>query len=276
MVSCFVEVMEGIAPNALDEHTQRKVHMSDSLRILVIDDNAAHRQSAIESLAGHEITVIDSFDALVKLIEPYWDSELKQIVEPPFPYDAVLTDMLMPMSKRNLAENYNPEVEMPYGYVIALLVARRGARFVAMLTDASHHHHAMAATIDLMGPYSCYEKVEIEQMKIFTIDGAKVTFIHAPMVTHAYPNSDCNHCKQGECTNCNGTGTVVGYGYACSCAREDQKHRKGKCFYCHGTRKYTKKVDGGKDWGRILNALMTGTDVPTIVTHDGGHTAENV
>lgn len=253
--------------------------MSDSLRILVIDDNAAHRQSAIESLAYHEITVIDSFDALVKLIEPYWDHDLKKTVEPSFPYDAVLTDMLMPMSKRNLGENYNPEVEMPYGYVIALLVARRGAKFVAMLTDASHHHHAMAATIDLMGPYSCYEKVEIEKMKIFTIDGAKVTFIHAPMVTHVYPNSDCDQCKSGECTKCDGT--LVGTthwnrGQKCECTREDQKHRTGKCFFCKGTRKYTKKERGGKDWGRILNALMTGTDVPTIVTHDSGYTAENV
>lgn len=270
MVRCFVDQGQALKDMQLDIPKTRE----EAMKILVVEDNATHRQSAIESLAGHEVTLLDSFDALVKLLKPYWDEKLEEIVEPPFAYDAVLTDMLMPMSKRNLAENYDPEVEMPYGYVIALLVSRRGAKFVAMLTDTSHHHHAMAATVDLMGPYSIGKEMEIEEMKIFTIDGAKVTFIHAPMVTHAYRDTGCDYCKNGDCKNCNGT--LVKSGSPCWCTREDQKHREGKCSICKGTRKYTKEIEGGKDWGRILTALMTGTDVPTIITHDGDHTTENV
>lgn len=62
------------------------------MRILVIEDNPIHQESARETLLGHETTIVGTVDDAWRLLS-----------ERPFPYEAVLTDMLLPVSMYNLA-----------------------------------------------------------------------------------------------------------------------------------------------------------------------------
>lgn len=154
------------------------------MRILVIEDKELHRKSAEETLSGHEVTIVKSFDEATALMEKkidegnvqrllteagfptkpgYEDSErwsayceaysqatAKSVV--PFPFEVVLTDMMMPMSKQTLApEVFNPSEQVPYGFILALKATLFGAKFVAMVTDTNHHQSAMSASIDHLG-----------------------------------------------------------------------------------------------------------------------------
>jgi CheY-like chemotaxis protein len=179
------------------------------MKILVIDDKELHRNSAEKTLTSHEVTIVSSFDEAMDLMakkidiqnvqqllaeggfaekpEPtdkerwsaYWkavnDAEKKSII--PFPFEVVLTDMMMPMSRSTLAPGiFNPREQVPYGFVIALKAAGCGAKFVAMVTDVNHHKGAMSAAIDHLGSAYYHEG----RIKTFTVNDAKVAFIHAP------------------------------------------------------------------------------------------------
>lgn len=183
------------------------------MRILVIDDKQIHRDSAIETLKGHEVTIAPSYDEAMKLMRPaydkaieeqhlrdagitkgnpvyenteagkerwasYWDARERahNAAEIPFQFDVVLTDMMMPMGDwETLRGACDPSQQVPYGFVLALRAAKRGAKFVAMVTDTNHHKGAMSAAIDHIGaPY--YSGREDD----FQINGAKVRFVHAP------------------------------------------------------------------------------------------------
>lgn len=165
--------------------------MSDSLRILVIEDSANHRQSAVDTLIGHTLTIVDSYDKAMELMEEaHWDHQLKTMVEDPFPFDVVLTDMMMPMSTKTLVpEAYNAKEQVPYGLIIALKAASRGAKFVAMLTDTNHHKGAMSAALDCLGPayYASPDRSNwYDAIKVFNMNGAKVVFVHAPFVKNEF------------------------------------------------------------------------------------------
>lgn len=133
------------------------------MKILVVEDNEIHRASAVETLAGHEVTIVKTFDEAMDLMS----------VEG-FPFEAVLTDLMMPMSKKKLLpEFYNPKEQVPYGFVIMLCAAQCGARFVAMVTDTNHHKGAMSAAIDnLDDHYSWAHRPRL------VINGAKVLISH--------------------------------------------------------------------------------------------------
>jgi len=210
-------------------------------------------------LAGHELTIVKSFDEAMEIMKEKIDKEKLQGLlaeagfseEPnsedkkqwkayqdardaawenaiiPLPFEVVLTDMMMPMCHTNLmCELFNPKEEVPYGFVLALKAAERGAKFVAMVTDTNHHNGAMSAALDnLSRPY-----YEDGCKPNFTINNARVAFLHAPMI--AVQGTVCPHCA-GKC-NCHG-----------KC-----QGKNGKCYQCRGT-----KLEAGKNWGRVLKDL---------------------
>lgn len=177
------------------------------MKILVIEDKAQHQESARATLQGHDVTILTSFEEAVEALEEtvdrkkvqqgmqdagfaqlpedkelrqkYWDlkDQLMNQAIAPFPYDVVLTDMMMPMSGLTLAPGYfKPSEQVPYGYVIALRAALRGAKYVAMVTDTNHHHGAMSAALDQLSSGYYTEGFKPN----FLINGAKCMFVHAP------------------------------------------------------------------------------------------------
>lgn len=136
------------------------------MRILVIEDNQYHQNSAIETLAGHDLTIAESFDKANELMAGR-----------NFNYEVVLTDMMMPMSALTIApELFDPEEQVPYGFVIALKAVLRGAKYVAMVTDLNHHRAAISGALDDIDAAFAYGVVTPN----FEINGARVMFIHSP------------------------------------------------------------------------------------------------
>lgn len=149
------------------------------MKILVIEDKAIHQQSARETLQGHDVKIVTSFDAAMKELEVTYDETrpLNEKVENPLPYEAVLTDMMMPMSRSTLSpESYKHGEQVPYGFAIALRAALRGAKFVAMVTDTNHHMGAMSAALDHLGDMYYQRSFKPN----FSINGATCMFVHTP------------------------------------------------------------------------------------------------
>jgi CheY-like chemotaxis protein len=187
------------------------------MKILVVEDKQIHQQSARDTLVGHDVTIIDSFDEAMRLLVAG-------------SFEVVLTDMMMPMSRKTLARDlYDPEVQVPYGFVIALRAALCGAKFVAMLTDTNHHKSAISAALDHIGGAS-YHAFKPN----FEINGAKAMFVHTPFVKDVI--------GKGSCYWCDGSG---------SC---ETSHGIVKCTECtNGQRDILDQVR--KDWGRVLADL---------------------
>lgn len=218
------------------------------MRILVVEDKAPHRKSAEETLAGHEVTIVDSFDKAMEILPK--DSA---------PFEAVLTDMMMPMSRKTLAPGvFNPSEQVPYGFIIALKATLCGAKFVAMVTDTNHHEGAMSAAIDHLG--QAYYRDGFKPN--FVVNGAKVMFVHTPFVVDVVPKS-CPSCDgTGRCEYCEGTGKTTQAvadkypGYR-SCVGQNCiqcRNSNGKCSGCNGTGDGTRHER--KNWGQVLRDLI--------------------
>lgn len=252
------------------------------MKILVIDDKAANRQAAKETIMGHELTIVGGWDEAVKLLEVRYDEQatkaklaatglpatsnqlegearkqwydeyykVKETCRVPY-WDVVLCDLLMPASRESMGDKGMEFVgkEMPVGTSLALLAALNGAKYVAMVTATNHHHHPASAMLDRLG--GSYWKGN-EQEPNFVINGAKAMFVHAPFVP--------DPVKDVECYNCLG-GTACGYCRArlvdgkCPKLHEGEGHAK-PCHVCHGKGKHDTFVHERKDWGKVLARLL--------------------
>lgn len=228
------------------------------MKILVIEDKQMHQDSARETLKGHDVTIVGSYDQAIKALNRR-DAKYNLL---PLEYEVVLTDMNMPMCKQALTNDvFNPVEQVPYGFVLALMSAHRGAKYVAMVTDTNHHKGAMSAALDELSPsyYAWHHdsKYVSDNPTVFNINGAKVVFVHTPFVEDVYPNSDCigkGEPCDGLCDICHGT-MVYSVRPCWQCADRKQEELRGKCLTCEGTLKYTKKVHERKDWGQVLKDL---------------------
>ena len=138
------------------------------MRILVLDDSKKHLAAAEETLAGHELTLVDSYGEAFRLLAPG------------APFDAVLSDLLMPAE----ADTLGPEGmkffghQMPIGLVMVFAAVQAGVKRVAVITDANHHNHPMSAALDILGRVWWDNDV----VQTFKIDGASVIIAHAPLL----------------------------------------------------------------------------------------------
>ncbi|MBI2410921.1 MAG: response regulator transcription factor [Candidatus Kerfeldbacteria bacterium] len=207
------------------------------MRILVIDDNQHHLNSAKELLKEHKVTLCSTADEAIELLEPQYDDvifhrlwsekgweEASQVARLPY-WDVVLSDLLMPAPKRNLSyfgEKFIGQ-EMPVGWAFVLRATLEGAKFAAVVTATNHHNHPASALLDPLG--SAYWEDNRENAPKFTINGATVGFYHAPMI--GVDTVPCSHCN------------VTG--------RTDKI-----CSFCEGTKK-----EQGKNWALVLKALTS-------------------
>ena len=118
------------------------------MRILVIDDSPVHQQSARQTLGGHDLTIVGSYD------------EGQKLVGKGHRFPTTLLDLLMPASRQKLGNAAQKRFmgqgfvcqEMPVGIFLALLAAKNGARYVAVFTDSNHHEHPASACFDAFNP----------------------------------------------------------------------------------------------------------------------------
>ncbi|MCX6761523.1 MAG: response regulator [Candidatus Moranbacteria bacterium] len=147
------------------------------LKILVVDDNQKHLDSALATLKDHNVTICNNYDEAVNLLEgQYVDPKGKSCYSfeegaKALPYwDAVLCDLLMPAGENEQGPRGMRYVgqEMPVGWALALSAAFKGAKYVAVVTDMNHHNHPASALLDgLKG-------------KVIKVEGAKVLMTNNP------------------------------------------------------------------------------------------------
>lgn len=176
------------------------------MKILVVEDKGIHQESARQTLKGHHITIACDYKEAMNFLEDkidekklekllreipeelsldlldtkkmakYW--ELRQKAEEqsiiPFPYEAVLTDLIMPKDANTSFEEHKG---VPYGFIIALKAVLRGTTFVAVVTDVYNHNNEIGCAIrgELGG---CWGE---NPRPNFTMNQAKVFFISAPL-----------------------------------------------------------------------------------------------
>ena len=172
------------------------------MRILVIDDKQKHRDSALQTLKGHELVIASRFDQAMGLLTKEAG------------FDAVLTDMIMPTQlKPGPRQMYNPDIPAPYGFVIALRAAQLGVRMVAMITDQNHHNGPMSAALDYLSRYY-YPEEYIGEHCISTGNGVML-FVHAPVIKEYMENAVCHYCNAdgSYCTACDENGRITGNVY---------------------------------------------------------------
>lgn len=111
--------------------------------ILVVDDNAENRERAREQLVStplpynYELRIVGSYADAMHFI---WEED----------WDVVLTDLYLPVSTFHKAlsvEGMQVGQLVPYGFLIALEAAQRGAH-VGVVTDANHHKDCLSAAFD--------------------------------------------------------------------------------------------------------------------------------
>lgn len=127
------------------------------MKILVIDDSHVHQQAAKEQLKNYETIVVGNYD------------EGQQLLVKRHDFEVVLADLLLPASSQKMGDDGMglAGMEMPVGIFLALLAAKNGAKFVAVLTDSNHHQHPASACLD---PFNKHEVLPTP----FVVEGAKV------------------------------------------------------------------------------------------------------
>jgi CheY-like chemotaxis protein len=272
------------------------------MKILVIDDSRVNLEAAKQTLQGHELSLCDSYDKAVGLLEvtyddglikqklvaagfppttdglnmpkrdqwgeqehARWDAwwkafyKLKQESQVPY-WDAVLADLLMPAGQDAQGDKGFKFVgqQMPVGFALALLAAKNGAKYVAVVTATNHHNHPASAMLDRLG--SAYWRDE-DASANFVINGAKAMFVHhRPYFVEGIICPKCNGAKYTKepCRSCSIDGVPTGQ-------KVDWQKRVPipgtVCEACDGTKQslcYTCSKTGkaeGKDWGMVLKAL---------------------
>lgn len=243
------------------------------MRILVIDDSTIHRTSAEQTLVGHDVTIVGTYDEAHKLLRKpeasfeameaelkrrgfkslydqtaskeerdasrmEWE-RLKQELCPPPSFDVVLSDLLMPASRMTMGSEGMKFVgqEMPVGFALALMASQHGAKYVAVVTDTNHHNHPASAMLD---------SFQARNDVFFDINGAKVGFYHSPMIL----------VEGSICSGCNGTADSA----MCYCAENDTASPKPDCISCNGTGRVCRSCGKtgkqyGKDWEEVVTHL---------------------
>ena len=84
-------------------------------------------------------------------------------------FDVVLTDLHLPMSSKTMGDKFRFGELVPYGILLMVEAARQGAKYVAVVTDLSHHDDPFSAAFDHYSQFT------------IKIEGAKVVMMHATM-----------------------------------------------------------------------------------------------
>lgn len=156
------------------------------MHILVVDDTPANLASAYQTLAEHDLTICGTVEEACRALG--FRPGARAVI-PSHPFDAVLTDLWMPMppvERSTLLGVYFGRKQIdglsPVGLVFALRALNLGVRFVAILTDSDHHSDSLVTFMDLIdGQWSGnapvvgkYEKRWFERERYGAKDWGKV------------------------------------------------------------------------------------------------------
>lgn len=184
------------------------------MNILIIDDNDLNIQSARQTLAGHNVTTVSTHDEAIRLLMAgsKWNPQTQLEEHGHHGYEVVLCDLLMPAGKKAMGPKGKEFIgqEMPVGLALSLIAALHGASHVAVATATNHHDHPASAMIDPIESNCESEYRRYSTPPKLTINGARVGYYHAPMIS--VNGTTCPKCegKGAECRDCMESGKLLG------------------------------------------------------------------
>lgn len=130
------------------------------MKILLIDDSRKHRESGAADLGalGHEVVALKNYAEVAHVVDEQQ-------------FDIALIDLLMPSEPMTLGEEGLAHLGEPFavGYPLAVYLAKKGIRLIAVATDTNHHNHPASAFMDWLNDESV------------NVNGSSITFMHSPM-----------------------------------------------------------------------------------------------
>ena len=115
------------------------------MRILVIEDNPEHIESAIQTLRDKDLTIIDNVaEACDKMKNLSWVRE----------FDAVLTDLMLPIGDYRGTLHFDIKdrtEQIPAGLVFAIRAKNAGVEHVGICTDSTRHNSVICAMLEIIG-----------------------------------------------------------------------------------------------------------------------------
>lgn len=148
-----------------DSESEEPVILPGALHILVIDDTRQNIESAKKTLSGQYLTTASGYEEAMEILQKN-------------NFDMVLTDLHLPMSSKSMGSKFRLGELVPYGILLMVEAARQGAKYVAVVTDLSHHDDPFSAAFDHYSSFS----VRIEEAKVMMMhahlfsDGSKNWF----------------------------------------------------------------------------------------------------
>lgn len=129
------------------------------MSIVIIDGNPLNRAAAQAQLIGRHLVFAGTYDEAMKIVGGQHG------------YKTVLIDLLMPPSKKNLSPKGKSLArrELPVGIFLALLAARGGAAYVAVVTEKRHQDHPASA---------CFEAFNSSIFLPLQVEGAKIVLFN--------------------------------------------------------------------------------------------------
>lgn len=146
--------------------------MTDTSRILVVEDNPYHQQAAKIQLPG--CVIASDFSEAAEMLKESWEDKSKTSR-----YDAVLTDLFFPFGSNNVVINkslcYKPE---PLGYTVAFMAATRdpAVPLIRIVTDCNHHDNPVSNSFDFIKGRA-YDSIQLGTSDFRMFDERDLPFV---------------------------------------------------------------------------------------------------
>jgi CheY-like chemotaxis protein len=112
------------------------------LEVLVVEDAPHHQKAARQLLSDYNVDIVSTFDDAVDKLRNYGTRKS---------YDVVITDGFYPQGRGDMQYDKTTGKDIHFfGYALTMLAVNEGVPYVALVSDANHHAHPLAYTMDLV------------------------------------------------------------------------------------------------------------------------------
>ncbi len=149
--------------------------IKDVYKILVVEDTFKHQEAARALLEGHDITLVDCFEAACDALGG--EGSRESISRLATPYDVLLTDLFYPQGREaRVTGDYAAAGEQqPFGIFLAQIAARLGVPYIGVVTDMDHHKHPLAYAFDFFKDSDPERRIYGASHR-FTVDTSRVMY----------------------------------------------------------------------------------------------------
>ncbi len=143
-------------------------------KILVVEDTVKHQDAARALLEGHDVTIVDYFEAACDALGG--EESINHISHLATPYDVLLTDLFYPQGDgRMLSQKIAASEQQPFGIFLAQIAARLGVPYIGVVTDLDHHKHPLAYAFDFLKDTDREREIYGADHR-FTVDASRVMY----------------------------------------------------------------------------------------------------